>query len=147
MKHFGSILEFTRQRNDEIMRVYRYHLSQSDRIFLPCIYELVSDSPASRFWVSEECAANVVSAMMAGKTLPRIRPNKREMFEEIFRRYCILQKQFPDRTISGLVSDVIHQPAPKFYIAPLSIREIIRKIKTGWYDRQFDLYKDLRDDF
>ena len=136
MKHFGNILEFTKQRNDEIMRAFRHHIAKARHVNLPHIYELVSNSPASRFWVSEECAAIVISKMISGHPLPRIRKNKREMFEEIYRRYILLRNSHPESRLSDLVAMIVNQPAPRFYIAPLSIREIIRNIKYGNRNRR-----------
>ena len=66
MKYFGSILDFTRERNADLMRVYRDRLAEASIIVMPVIFQLVADSPASRFWVSEERAAIVISAMAAG---------------------------------------------------------------------------------
>ena len=76
MKYFGSILEFTRERNEDLMRVYREKLSEASIIVMPVIFELVAQSPSSRFWVSEERAAIVISAMAAGRPMPRMRKNK-----------------------------------------------------------------------
>ena len=82
MKHLGCILDFTHERNCDLMRAYRKKIEEANTIVMPVIFELVSQSPASRFWVSEERAAIVISAMAAGKPMPRMRENKREMFEE-----------------------------------------------------------------
>lgn len=60
MKYFGSILDFTRERNADLMRVYRDRLAEASIIVMPVIFQLVADSPASRFWVSEERAAIVI---------------------------------------------------------------------------------------
>ena len=114
MKYFGSILDFTKQRNDDLMRVYRDKLAEASIIVMPVIFQLVADSPASRFWVSEERAAIVISAMAAGKPMPRMRSNKREMFEEIYRRYIVMREDYPDKSVYELVTKIVNQPAPKF---------------------------------
>lgn len=49
MKYFGSILEFTRERNNDLMRAYREKLAEASIIVMPVIFELVAQSPASRF--------------------------------------------------------------------------------------------------
>ncbi len=141
MKYFGSILDFTRQRNEDLMRAFREQLALARFIVMPEIFELVAESPASRFWVSEERAAIVIAAMEAGKPLTRMRRNKREMFEEIFRRYLALRDLHPDKSLFELVSIVVHQPAPKFYLTPRTVGEFIYRIKNGWYDKQFDRYR------
>ena len=135
MKYFGSILDFTRERNDDLMRVYRQKIIEANFIIMPEIFQLVADSPASRFWVSEQRAAIVVSRMLAGKPLSRMRENKREMFEEIFRRFLILRDENPKKSIFELTAIVVNQPAPKFYLTPRTVGEFIYRIKNGWYDK------------
>ena len=144
MKYFGSILDFTKQRNADLMRVYRDRLAEASIIIMPVIFQLVADSPASRFWVSEERAAIVISAMAAGKPMPRMRSNKREMFEEIYRRYLLMRKDYPDKSVYELVTKIVNQPAPKFYLTPRTVGEFIYRIKNGWYDNQYDRYRDCR---
>lgn len=141
MKYFGSILDFTRQRNDDLMRAFREQLALTSFVVMPEIFELVAESPAARFWVSEERAAIVISAMLAGKPLPRMRSNKREMFEEIYRRFLIERENNPKKSVYELVTKIVNQPAPKFYLTPRTVGEFIYRIKNGWYDKQFDRYK------
>ena len=140
-KHFGSIMDFTRQRNDDIMRAYREQLALANYIVMPEIFEKVAESPAKRFWVSEERAAVEVSRMLVGKPFSRMRANKREMFQEIFRRYLALRESCPGKSLIELVSIVVHQPAPKFYLTPRTVGEFVYRIKNGWYDKQFDRYR------
>lgn len=145
MKYFGSILEFTRQRNEDIMRVYREKLASATVIVMPVIFQLVADSPTARFWVSEERASIVISAMESGRQLSPMRPNKREMFDEIYRRYKLLRQQHPTKTTYELVSAVVNQPAPKFYLTPRTVGEFVYRIKNGWYDNQYDRYNNSAD--
>ena len=140
-KHFGSIMDFTRQRNDDLMCAYRQQLALANYIVMPEIFEKVAESPARRFWVSEERVAVEVSRMLVGKPFSRMRQNKREMFEEIFRRYLALRDLYSDKSLFELVSVIVHQSAPKFYLTPRTVGEFIYRIKNGWYDRQFDRYR------
>lgn len=134
-------MDFTRQRNQDILRAYREQLAKASYIVMPEIFQRVADSPASRFWVSEERAAVEVSRMLAGKPFSRMRKNKREMFEEIFRRFLALREQYPGKSVYELTSIVVNQPAPKFYLTARTVGEFIYRIKNGWYDRQFDRYR------
>lgn len=143
-KPFGSILEFTQQRNDDIMRAYRLQLNKVSVIAKPHIFRLVAESPASRFWVSEERAAVEVARMLAGKPFSQMRPNKREMFEEIYRRFLLLRDKHPDKSLFELVSIVVHQPAPKFYFTPRTVGEFIYRIRSGWYEKQYNRYRDIK---
>lgn len=142
MKYYGSILDFTQERNQELMRVYQEELSKAGYIIMPKIFEQVANSPCSRFWVSEERAAIVISTLLAGKVIPNMRKNKREMFDEIFRRFLIVREQYPEKSIYALAIMVVNQPAPKFYMTPRTVGELIYRIKNGWYDKQFNRYKD-----
>lgn len=142
MKYYGSILDFTQERNQELMRVYQEKLSKAGYIVMPKIFEQVANSPCSRFWVSEERAAIVISTLLADKVIPNMRKNKREMFYEIFRRFLIAREQYPEKSIYALAIMVVNQPAPKFYMTPRTVGELIYRIKNGWYDKQFNRYKD-----
>lgn len=124
------------------MRVYQEELSKAGYIVMPKIFEQVANSPCSRFWVSEERAAIVISTLLAGKVIPNMRKNKREMFDEIFRRFLIAREQYPEKSIYALAIMVVNQPAPKFYMTPRTVGELIYRIKNGWYDKQFNRYKD-----
>nr|DAF60226.1 MAG TPA: hypothetical protein [Podoviridae sp. ctDwO1] len=124
------------------MRVYQEKLSKAGYIVMPKIFEQVANSPCSRFWVSEERAAIVISTLLAGKVVPNMRRNKREMFDEIFHRFLIAREQYPEKSIYALAIMVVNQPAPKFYMTPRTVGELIYRIKNGWYDKQFNRYKD-----
>ena len=141
MKYFGCIQDFTRERNADLMRAYREQLTLARFVVKPEIFKKVAESPASRFWVSEERAAVVISAMAKGKPLPCMTSNKREMFEEIYRRFLIEQRKNPKKTVYELVTKIVNQPSPKFYFTPRTVGEIIYRIKNGWYDKKFDRYR------
>ena len=134
MKAFGSVVEFTRQRNADIMRVFRQKFAAARGLPLPEIYRQVAESPSSRFWVSEDRAAIVVAAMQAGRHVPLSTPGKRAMFDEIYRRYLLLRADHPDKSVIELVTVIVNQPAPSFYFTPGSIRVFINRIINGYYD-------------
>lgn len=138
MKPYGSILEFTRERNADLMRAYRHQIRKPGHIRMSDIGAAIVNMPAARFWVSEERAAIVVSALLAGRDLPHnMRPTKCEMFSEIYRRVIALRRSRPKATLFDLVSQVVNSPAPKFYMLPRSAMDIIYKIKNGYYDELF----------
>lgn len=135
MKPFGSILAFTRERNAALLEAYREHVNAARFVKLNEIGHKIVNSPAPRFWVSEERAAAVVSALMRGKpVLKSMRPSKREMFEEIHRRVVALKKLHPEWHLCELVYEVVNSPAPKFYMEVSSALERLFKIRNGWYD-------------
>lgn len=137
MKYHGCILEFTHQRNDELMRAFRKAIATRNFIDISEISQAVVNTPCSRFWVSEERAMVVVSALLKGRpVLNTMRPTKREMFQEIFSRVLELRKRHPDMPLFDVIMDVVNSPAPKFYMRPRCAMEIIYKIKKGAYRRQ-----------
>lgn len=136
MKSFGSVLAFTRERNAALLKAYREQVDAVGYVRLNEIVEKIVNSPSPRFWVSEERAAAVVSAIMRGKPiLETMRRSKREMFEEIHRRVVALKEVHPDWHLCQLVFEVVNYPAPKFYMEASSAQERLFKIRNGWYER------------
>lgn len=141
MKYHGCILEFTEQRNKELMRVFHETLADRSFIDISEVSEIIVNKPCSRFWVSEERAMVVMAALVKGKpVLETMRPTKREMFQEIYSRVLAMQKQRHDASLYELVLKVVNSPAPKFYMRPRCAMEIIYKIKKGFYDKQKKRY-------
>ena len=137
MKYRGCILEFTHQRNDELMKAFREAITKRPFIDISEVSEVVVNMPCSRFWVSEERAMVVVAALMKGKPiLNTMRPTKREMFQEIFNRVTALRRRQPETPLFDLVMEVVNSQAPKFYMRPRCAMEIIYKIKRGFYAKQ-----------
>lgn len=135
MKSFGSVLSFTSERNEALLKAYREQIAAVKFVRLNEIGEKIVNSPAPRFWVSEERAAAVVSAIMRCKpVLETMRPTKREMFEEIHRRVVALKELHPDWHLCQLVFKVVNSPAPKFYMEASSALERLFKIRNGWYE-------------
>ncbi len=137
MKYHGCILEFTDERNDELMRVFREAIASRPFNNIEELSEVIVNSPCSRFWVSEERAMVVVTALIKGLPVLRsMRPTKREMFQEIYKRVMKLRKVHPKTYIYELVIKVVNSPAPKFYMTPRSGMDKIYKIKNGFYEKQ-----------
>ena len=118
------------------MRAYHELIKSAQYILMPEIYHKVVDMPTRRFWISEGRAAIVISAMMKGDTLENMGPLKREMYNEIYCRVIKLREKKPDLPIIQLVSQVVEQPAPKFYLTPGSAKVLICKIRKEWYFRR-----------
>ncbi len=130
MKHNGNNSHFKHMRNTELMRAFRQVVKEQPFFDVSCDFELVVNQPCSRFWVSEERATAVVSAMLRGLPVTDImRPTKKEMFEEILSRVKGKIQECPNIALCGAVFFAVNSPAPKFYMEPLYAREIIYKIK------------------
>ena len=128
-KYYGSILDFTKQRNTDLLNNLRRVLHSMKYISMPEAFRLVADSPAQRSYVSEERATIVISSLISGRNIPKMRKNRHEMFHEILRRYIILRLKFPHKSMLELISEIVNQPAPKFYLTPRTVGEFIYRIK------------------
>lgn len=127
MKPVGTKFEFADQRNEDLISTYRRKLSECEVIRLPKVLRETVQSPSKRFWVSEERAIIVVMQMMAGNNLDRMQPMRKAMYEEIYRRTMKMKMMNPEMTFTEIVSLVIEQPAPCFYLTPGSAKVIIHK--------------------
>lgn len=133
MKHKGAVMEYSKERTDDLMRAYEEYISSCDYIRMPDVYNKVVNMPASRFWVSDIRAALVVSAMMRGEAdLDAMWPMRKEMYEEIYRRVIKLRELHPLLSTSELCAIVVAQPAPKFYLTAGSAKSIICKARPEW---------------
>lgn len=137
MKHAGCILEFTDQRNEELMRTFDRVLKENPFIDLEDAYAKVAESPCSRFWVSEERAKVVLSAMEKNNSgLYDMRHHKREMFLELHRRTKSLQEKHPDDSFFDIVMMAVNSPAPRFFMSPRFVKDIIYAINKGSYRKR-----------
>ena len=122
MRKKGNTLEFADERREEVLRAIREEASACQRLDLPMACRRAVLRPASRFWVSEERAARVISAMFGGAGLPqRMEMSKRRMYEEIFRRTQALRRgRGKSLPLAHAVREVVYQPAPEHYMSPVS---------------------------
>lgn len=134
MKHVGCLSDFTDQRNEEIMIAYRNAIRDVNHIDIIEIAKKIVNTQCSRFWVSEERTMFVIIEIEKGRPiLDTMRPNKRELFQELYRRVCSIRKNEPDKSLEDAIYDSINSPAPCFYLTPRSVLETIYKIKNGFY--------------
>ena len=136
MKHKGSQFEYERQRDENLLRVYRTLMGSCAVISQQEIYLKTVASPADRFWVSEERAVAVIASMTSdyNGTLRRMLPQKQRMYIEIYKRTQRLMKERKGITRTEAVAEVVQSPAPEFYLTPGSVAVILCKIKKKqWY--------------
>lgn len=137
MKTKGAFMEYSQERSDDLMRAYYDYLTVCSYIRMPEVYNTIVNMPSQRFWVSDIRAANVVSSIMRNNArLDKMRATKREMYEEIYRRVMKLSKEYPNLSIIELCSEVVTQPAPKFYLTPGSAKIMICKARKEWLRRK-----------
>lgn len=129
MKTKGSKFELEAQRNADLMRAIRDHLAAAPYVSLPTLFAEVVMKPARRFWISEERATIVISAMLRGSRLRLVTDTKREMLAEILRRVKEQRRLHPEKSLAATVAQVVSRPAPKFYLTPGTAKAIYYKIK------------------
>lgn len=130
MKKPGSIVEFSTQRDKELLEAFRKQLHFLGTLSMDEIFLRTSMMPSSRFWVSEHRAATVVSKMLKGDLISSMNPKKREMFFEIFRRVKKELEKKPKMTLTEAVFRVVNSPAPQFYLTQKSTRAMIYRIRA-----------------
>lgn len=131
MKKKGSQCEFNQHRDRELTAAFRSQLYLLGQTKLEHLWRLTAALPASRFWVSEERAIQVLRQIRKGDSLEKMNYKKREMFFEIHLRVEALMKENTSLTRSEAISKVINSPAPEFYLTPDSVRVIIYRAKGG----------------
>jgi hypothetical protein len=135
MKHKGSTFEYKDGRDRDLLRAYREQLMLCDTIDLTEVFKKVVLMPSARFWVSEERAAIVIARMFKGDKLESMKPNTREMYEEIFKRVKDMKEHNPDMSLFDILFRVVRQPAPKFYLTPDSAKVITTRIKREQFNK------------
>lgn len=128
MKHKGSTFPYKSERDAELMRVFRKEMLSRCHTTVKDVFRTVADSPCSRLWITEERAAEVIKAMMAGR-LRCISRFKNEMYAELYARFIRMKEENPYIPFSKLVFVAVNSPAPKFYLSPSQVRLIISSIR------------------
>lgn len=133
MKNFGCVSECSAERAADLLKAYFDYIESVDFIRMEDVFNSIVDLPARRFYVSPSRAAVVLSKMDVGDDISYMRKNKRDMFIEIHRRYKALLSAKPHMRPADIIRCVVEQPAPKFYISPISAKIIILKARKEWY--------------
>lgn len=137
-------MEYTAERIEDLMRAYDEYISSCEYIRMPEVYANIVNMKSRRFWVSDVRATKVVYSMFRGVPLKNMRPLKREMFEEIFRRVVAMKKEHPERSIRTCCCIVVAQPAPKFYLTPGSAKIMVCKSRKKWINEKLKKLHVLR---
>ncbi len=136
MKKKGSKFEYEAERNRNILDAFHREVSSCKHVDIPNVFNSIVNKPSCRFWVSPERASVVINRMIHGDTLSSMKPNKREMYKEIFRRVQKMRKSNPDAPIRRLVSIIVEEPAPKFYLTAESAKVIYYRSKAECENRK-----------
>lgn len=129
MRKTGSNFELKEDRDNAVLREFHRMAARCASISMSALMPRVVKQPAPRFWVSEERATIVVSAMLRGLQVTRgMGQWKRRMFAEICRRVQSLRQQHATSPLVWLVREVVNSPAPEYYMSPRSAQNIVGKM-------------------
>lgn len=133
MKKEGSKSDFTAQRDKELYAAFVDVLRTADGATpLRDMYGMAARRPASRFWVSERRAADVIGAMMRGanaETLEKMYPQRRAMYEELYRRVAEKMEARPGLCMTHAVDEAVNESSPTFYLSDESAKCIIYRTR------------------
>lgn len=129
MKKKGAVSDFTKQRNEELKNAFKAQLHLLGTIPTEELFTRAAKMPASRFWVSERRAAEVISKMLKGDMMFGMNRKKREMYVEILIRVKEEMHREPGITVTEATFRAVNSPAPEFYLTPKSARVIIYRIR------------------
>lgn len=131
MKHVGDVAEYISARNKDLLAVFRSKLEAARQVKIPDIVRDTVKSPAKRFYISDRRAQDVITRMLEGGSIDNMRPERKRMFQEIYRRCLNEMNSGRAVPLVELVREVISQPAPEFYITPGSAIVYLCKIKNN----------------
>ena len=118
MRHREAVYGF-KERYSDLNNAFKQALSLG---YYSTQYDAMAAAvnlPSRRFWVSEERLVEVINAIESGKDLS-VKPDspRYEMFHELYRRYLDYKAEHPYLSKLEICSEIIYQPAPKFYMKP-----------------------------
>lgn len=125
MKKRGNISLHTSQRNEEICRIFKNCIGNPDCRNITDIFKVVARQPASRFFVSEERALQIISQKRTSGRWPINSPTRLRLFKDLEKIVNKIIARTPDISLNDAVWEAVNSPAPSLYLTPGSCRTII----------------------
>lgn len=123
------------RRDKDLYALYKRIVFDAEELSCKDIVEEIYNSPAPRFYVCVKTAVEAVQAILKGGRISRMLPERQRMYAEIFRRFLDRHEVFPEHSVEEVVSFVIQQQAPSFYMTRGSLMRTIsrhrRRIRNG----------------
>lgn len=130
MRKKNAFSEFDGHRRRVLTEAFAKALATDSERELKKIFKQVSESPAPRFWVSEQRASAVLGQVRKNPALlSSMYPAKRAMYTELQSRYERLSRKSPQSTEMELLTEIINSPAPCHYMSPDRVRTLIYEEK------------------
>ncbi|MDE6010528.1 MAG: hypothetical protein K2F87_03645 [Muribaculaceae bacterium] len=127
MKKPGSTCDYTQAKNDELVKAFYAYVGRTVMIDLDAIFRQIADSPASRFFISEERAYELVRRYRSSGKWDMANPLRVAMLDQIHSNAMGLMASDARLTLKDAVYEAVNSPAPKFYLTPKSCRQLIYK--------------------
>lgn len=125
MKKKGSVCDYIAARDRELLACYRRQLAQVAFVDLDEIFRRMARCKASRFYISEARAYQLIRNFEATGEWPLQSPMRRRMLADIYERVGRLRKRRPGLSLEDAVYETVGRPAPSFYLTPRTCRTII----------------------
>ena len=123
MKKKGNVSDYAEERNEELRNAF---FSQNHYSTTSEAIEKTVKSPSSRFWVDPDRARDVISRIEKNPHVTTtMYPQRRRMYEELYRKYREITRQFPGQSKIESVTMAVYSAAPEFYLTPSGARRII----------------------
>ena len=123
MKKKGNTSDYTDERNAELRNAFFSQLGYSTTS--EALKRSVK-TPSSRFWVDPDRARDMISRIEKDPdSTQKMYPQRRRMYEALYRRYREMSRQFPGRSKIQTVTMAVYSQAPEFFLTPSAARRIL----------------------
>ena len=127
MRHRESPYEF-KEKYDDLKNALNKACVEGEYATQLQALAVVVNMPSKRFWVSPERVSEVITKIESGNGIPLRRKHpRREMYEELYRRYVAFVAEHPDCPKLDACYEIVYSPAPKFYMKPSWAEKILQE--------------------
>lgn len=122
---------------DTYRKVYPHCFTQREA------WEKVARHPAPRFYISPKQAHDILRLMVRGdnSVVNKMTPRRQRMYHDLFEKLQELQqrKQFIGKSLWYICQFLVVEPAPEFYMSPVSVNMIFINYKK--YGKNYEYSK------
>lgn len=136
------LLRMARRKNDtslrkllvrEVINIYHKVLAEKNRPdTIPEICKIVSERPASRFYLNKRYAMEYASARARGEH-PDVKRSYHRAALEAFYDILVIELMRPSRydDMKSVIAKALAHPAPSLGLSPIAIQRIIQKYRRN----------------
>lgn len=128
------------KRRQDLYALYKKGLEEGRFTSMRDAGRYLCRQPAPCFYINPEKASNLVSRMIAGKSIEEFHKTQQRRIRRLYEDYKKYLSDNPGTKMTrvNIMNILIDRPAPEFYMTPGSIRKVLReevrvaKKKYGW---------------